>query len=238
LLALVARGFDFSPDLVLLGFVLNDLVEIDTLRSVGLGKPEVHSEADGRYTVSGQALAAPFFPLLGQSIERSLRPHSALFTWLVDRRAFSPDRPQRVLEAHDPAMSARLSRHFARLDDPRSRVSGNLRSLARVCRERGVDLLAVVLPHQHDQYLVEPSLAIPPAAQGANFRCELSQRLAECGAREGFATTSVDQALLDAVRQGELLHCGDAHFNAAGNLVVARALAPLIRRMLEARAGH
>ena len=61
---------------------------------------------------------------------------------------------------------------------------------------------------------------------------------ARAGEVLGFETLSVDQALAEAMVDGEPLHCGDGHLNERGNEVVARALAPELRRILAALPGE
>jgi hypothetical protein len=103
------------------------------------------------------------------------------------------------------------------------------------CAAAGAELLAVALPHKHDAYLYEPLLPAPAESSAPGFACYLSQRLADAGRELGFAVLTVDAALFAASRAGELLHVGDGHYGEAGHRVVAEALAPGLRPILEGR---
>ena len=104
------------------------------------------------------------------------------------------------------------------------------------CNEIDADLVAFVLPHLHDRYLYDPRWPVPEEValpgEGDEFQIHGSRRLAEAGAAYGFATLSVDQALLAASRAGTNLDCGDEHLNAAGNRILADELAAALQPLL------
>lgn len=118
-----------------------------------------------------------------------------------------------------------------------------LGEIARVCRERGLPLVAFAIAHNHDQYLYTPGIPMPVGIEkhlepGAEpYETHLSRRLREAGILLGFEVFSVDQAMLEQVSTGRTMNVGDGHLNELGNRVVARRLVAELRARLQPAAA-
>lgn len=114
-----------------------------------------------------------------------------------------------------------------------------LGELARVCRERGVPLVAFAIAHNHDQYLYTSGIPMPVGIEkhlepGTEpYQTHLTRRLREAGAALAFEVFSVDQAMLEEVTTGRGMNVGDGHLNELGNRVVARRLVAELRARLQ-----
>jgi hypothetical protein len=221
LLQLEREGWDWDPDLVLLGVVHNDLVALDFPEYHGMQKPRFERDADGAWGLTNSPVPDPE----GDSrlIDKyALRRAS---TWLALAKLLLPPPPEyQRPNVDDPAIKARIDRYWDRLTDPESTVSGLFARMTSSCAERDVPLFAFVLPHLHDRYLYDttalrPTFTTPP--NGMAYLTHGSTQLGSAGVRLGFETFAVDQALLDAVDADEHLDCGDEHLNARGNQIVA-----------------
>jgi hypothetical protein len=189
--------------------------------------------------------------------EQWLKPSPGVgpMTWLYAHSAFLkmlyPEDPERDLAEHfrtdhlsPEQLEARKKMSDQRkeifdfacneLKDPDSVHGMLLQRIKDLCDKIGAPLVAFTVSHHHDQYLYLPDFPRPPGVVSKNpYETYLTQCFREAGARIGFKVLSVDQAMLSAVDQGRTLTVGDGHLNVAGNEVVADALAPAIKRILE-----
>ena len=132
----------------------------------------------------------------------------------------------------------KLARYPKELVDPSSATHELLRRLKESAEESGASLLAFSAAHYHDYYLTVPGkpesdAAIRAAQEGTAFQSDLSLHLEQAGRALGFATLSVDQAMLEAVRAGNMLNVGDGHLNELGNEIVAKELEAWVRENLD-----
>ena len=237
LLALEQEGARYAPDLVLLALVHNDLVA-NNFDFFQMPKPFFELGPDGALVLTNVPLPPPD-PDSYLAASYALRRASE-FSALVKRLLPPPPAYQRP-DLDAPDVRAAIDRYWDHLADPGSRSSRLLQALKARCDALGAPLVAFVLPHLHDRYLYDP--CTPPPAEleqvlarepARTVLTHGSRRLQEVGARLGFATFSVDRALLDVVRQGVNLDCGDEHLNARGNQVVALQVAASLRAPLAA----
>jgi hypothetical protein len=231
LLQLEREGWDWDPDLVLLGFVHNDSVAVNFPAYHGMPKPMFERDASGAWVLTNSPLPDP----TGDSRLTSKYGLRSLSRWLAIARFFLPPPPEyQRPNLDDPNTVARIDEYWNDLVDPESAISMLLGRMSAQCAERDVPFFAFVLPHLHDRYLYDTTAA-RPESPAAPFRTHGSVQLAAAGARLGFRTFALDQALLDATGAGEHLDCGDEHLNARGNEIAAGVIAEALREALESR---
>lgn len=223
----------YQVDVVLLGFVLNDVLGNDHPFIHDMSKPVWTRGEEGVWERSGSPVPppAPHWRMELRHWRRQLARYSALAK-LPDRRL-----PRHVRTPLDePDTPARLRAAFDALVDEGSATRMLLGRVRAECSRQGAALLVFVVPHQHDRYLYDPrakrSETEPFAGEGP-FSTYATRKLAEAGAELGFETANLDAALLEETRRGASLDCGDEHLNARGNQVVAAVLEPAVRRLLE-----
>ncbi len=259
LLWLEREGLLYRPDLVLLCLLLNDVEGTHDLLRDGLGKPRLAplpADSGGGFAWQNRPVTnGPGAASFAEGPLDRLRRRSALARLLGGgaRAVVRPEiesewsqlPPEEVrallLEQEWPFFDeARIERFTAELVDPAAPVHECLRRLRAAAADAGASLCAFSVAHYHDYYLSVPGKPEPPevaaaAAAGVPYRTRLATRLAQAGEALGFATLSVDQAMLDAVHAGRLLNVGDGHLNEDGNALVAAELEAWVRRWLETR---
>jgi lysophospholipase L1-like esterase len=243
------EGRRYSPDLVLLAFILNDVPGNSQLESGELRKPRYARAADG-----GWALENPLPPGEGSHARRSLNQwlwvHSGLLQLLrpIDterelaregsgsgngpRGRRVPTEAQASMQASEQAEVQALA---GELTDPESVTSMLLARLAEECRELQVPLVAFSIAHHHDRYLYSPTHPLPPQLPEGELLTALSRSLAEAGRRIGFATFAVDRAMLAETQAGVRLAGSDGHLDAEGNRVVAGRIAEELGPLIPGR---
>lgn len=256
LLWLEREGLLWEPDLVILCLLLNDVEGNHDLERDQLGKPRLAPRAEGGFAWENRPVAngpgAAAFPADGP-LER-LRRSSALFSLLGARSVVRPPIESEwsklslaelralLLQQEWPFFDEpKIERYTAELVDPASPTHELLKRMNESATSAGAALLVFSAAHYHDYYLTVPGKPEPPAvaqaeAAGLPYRTRLAKRLDEAGAALGFATLSVDQAMLDAVRAGRMLNVGDGHLNEDGNALVADQLEAWVRAWLSKRA--
>jgi lysophospholipase L1-like esterase len=233
---LAREGRRYHPDVVMLAFVMNDVLGNEATGD----KPRLVRSADGTWAVENQPVADSRirFGHAGESWREELRSRSALAEVLL--RSGAEDATGDGTEEKPPSeRKARVTRTYDdicdEIADPQGRTHELLSRIAALCREMNARPLAFDVVHKHDRYLYEPKVAIPSGAPTSGFETRVTRRLREAGLEIGFETLSLDQALLDVVRTGTVLHCGDGHLNARGHEIVARELEKWIRADLDRR---
>lgn len=229
--AFEAQGRAYEPDLVLLGLVHNDTISNRFPVMQGMNKPVYQRDVQGEWQVVGRPVELPADApeLFGRRARRVLAMYSALFKWFEP----APPEPTRY-DLNDPKVLAGIERFWNDVADPQGWTRMLLERLNAAARESNAALVAFVIPHLVDRHLYDPRQAPPePIADPASYASYGSRKLAQAGAELGFATFSVDAALLDEVRRGVLLDCGDEHLNERGNEIVAREVARELRRHLK-----
>lgn len=235
-------GLAYEPDVVLLGFVLNDVIDARRTLRYELQKPRfVRKDGDG-WTVENRPVPAPLGALEARlrELHRSLVARSALASLLSSPARAAPRGPDGDITVDQRRAAIEVvrvggeavQRFVDRIDQPGGVTEMTLGRIAALCAEREVALVAVAFPHNHDQHLYNPE-APPPSELDEDVRTsELTRRLAQLGERLGFATVSIDAALYAEASAGRNLDCGDGHYNARGNRVVADVLEPVVRAAL------
>jgi hypothetical protein len=229
---LEARGEAIAPDLVVLVFVLNDIPECERAVAYDMHKPRFVLD-QGAWSLEGRPVADPRSPLqrwLG-ALPVELRAHSALWTvldrWRKDAAPAKESEPR--ARPYNPQFAAQVREVCERMQDPRTPARHALELIHAWCKQRSTPLALVVLPHKHDQYLYEPSSGHAPDFDGST---DLTKVLSHVAAELEVPLLSIDATMYEASARGEVLHCGDGHFNAAGNLMLAKALGPWIEACL------
>jgi len=229
-LQLESEGRRYQPDLVLLALVHNDLLANRFPEYNGMQKPQFVPAAGGGLELTNSPVPAP----TGDSVlaGRYALRRASTFLALAKLALPPPPRYQRP-PLERPEVQTAIRRFWDDLTLPNSVSSLLLERLSAGCRELGAPLFVFVLPHLHDRYLYEPDWPVPdelPAGEALTYG---SQVLAAAGERIGFATFSVDRALLDATRAGVNLDVGDEHLNARGNEIVAEVIARRLRPVVD-----
>ncbi|MEM6676188.1 MAG: GDSL-type esterase/lipase family protein [Planctomycetota bacterium] len=188
-------GAAMDPDLVLLGFVPNDVVD------TAVGANRVRVTADGR--LISTELAAVFERFGGASrwmYERSQLARLALRAWLRRTRTHAEAAPRLgdVYLSDGPLEAAWLE------------VERELTRLARTTRDDGVPLVVVHLPQR------------PPWPEDRSY---VPGRLARWARSEGVAFVDTLPALREEARHDDLYWPIDGHPRARGHGVFAEVLA-------------
>ncbi|HVS10926.1 MAG TPA: GDSL-type esterase/lipase family protein [Planctomycetota bacterium] len=224
------EGHRYQPDLVLLGFVLNDVVGNANPSIHGMAKPHYVRGEDGEWLLEGRPVPEP--SPIRQAFRRALRRagmHVAL------AKLLEPPPPDYARPDSDsPAVQERIRAVCDQLVEEDSATHMLLGRLREACAQLEAPLLAFLIPHLHDRYLYDPAAPRPSDADRPDFATYCSRKLAEAGAKLGFQTLSLDSALLAATSKGENLDCGDEHLNARGNAIVAEVLERELRPRIEA----
>lgn len=225
------EGRKYEPDLVLLGFVHNDLVSNRVPLMQGMSKPFYARNAAGEWELTGRPVKAALDEdVLGR---RRLRRRLAMYFGLVAWFEPPPPEPSRF-DLADPKVRAGIERFWKDLVAPDGWTPMLLGRLNEAVRAEGAQLVAFVIPHLVDRHLYDPRESPPtPIEDPAAYSSDGSKKLAQAGATIGFETFSVDAALLSEVQRGVNLDCGDEHLNERGNEVLAEVVA----RELRARLG-
>jgi len=236
---LIASGFGYQPDAVLLCFVLNDVPEALAAETYGMRKPRFVRAPDGEWSVEGRPVAPqdPAWVRAARSLGRTAIARSALLTWILGRSADGePDAEEEAPRRHRQPSPEELElvRGFAdQLVDPESAPRHALELVARACRERGVPLVVTHVAHKHDRYLYEPRFPCPEDMGPAPFATYTTRRIQEACNALGVEFVPLDDRFLAACRAGRRLHVGDGHPNAEGHRIVADALEGPLRAALE-----
>jgi hypothetical protein len=231
--ALERDGLAYAPDLVLLAFVHNDVMSNNGAVMQGMAKPQLVRDPGSRaWTVANRPVPPP---KSGSELEnRRLRRVLSMYSGLA--AAFEPPPPQPTrIDVDDPKVRAVIERQWNQLVDPEFASCELLGRVQRAASGAGAPMLAFVFPHLVDRYLYDPEAPAPEHDPSQPFETLGTRKLADAGRMHGFATFSVDAALLAETRQGVNLDCGDEHLNARGNRVVAGVVAERLRQWL---AGH
>ena len=231
---LQARGQALAPDLIVLVFLLNDILECDRSVSYDMHKPRFVLEGDS-WSIEGLPVADP-----RSSLRRWLGPlpadlcsHSGLWSWL-DRLRHGAT-PTAELEPRARPYNVQFAEQVREVSErmlkPNSTARHALSEMRAWCAKRSIPFGVVVLPHKHDQYLYEPSSGRPDF----DGTTSLTKALLRVGSELDFPVFNIDALMFEATGKGESLHCGDGHFNAAGNRLLADALKPQLEAWLVPR---
>jgi lysophospholipase L1-like esterase len=225
------RGDELDPDLVIVTFVLDDILDCEGSERNGMAKPRFVFQR-GTWNIEGlpvpdrrSLLARCFGPCLSE-----IGAHSALFYgW----QRWSKGKPHCVeLEPRGrpvrPQFEARVKQVAESLFADDSPARHALSLIRGWCERRGARFAVLVLPFHHDQYLYEP-MNDRPEFDGTTV---LTKALVRVGAELGFEVLNIDAAMFARVEKGQRLHCGDGHLNVAGHELVSDALQPKIEGWL------
>lgn len=219
-----------QPDLVLLGFVHNDTLYNGKSDMQGMGKPMFARAADGTWSVENRPVPEPTGD--AELAKKRARRLAAMYLASVKLFEPAPAQPTRY-DLANPKVQQGIERYWDGVLDPATATHHALEGLSSLCRERQVPLVVFHFPHLVDRWLYDPGTAVPPHAGDTPYETYGTRTLAEAGRRLGFATFSIDAALLEVVSTGVDLDCGDEHLNARGNEIVAG----VVSRELRARLG-
>ncbi len=238
------EGRSYAPDLVLLCFILNDVVGNASGEGHVGGKPRYVRTPAGDWALAGRPVPPPEEGEGEPAFRERLYARSA-FLQLVR----PPDAERQLAESAASVLPSAAPRHtqkafnkyraeIARLCEqivaPDSVTRMLLGRLNAACETMGAPLVAFSVPHHHDRYLYQPGSMRPEIPAVGAYRTVLSRSLAQAGESLGFEVFSVDQALLDEVDQGHVLHVGDGHPNELGHRVLARRVVEELLPRVEA----
>ena len=227
---------------MLVCFVLNDVPESAELERYGMRKPRFVQAADGSWSIEGRPVELAGSPLARalSSAWRELVARSALLTLAAERSLGPPaeleeDEAPRSGKARAPSQKdlAVVRQAADALVDEHSAVRHALTLVRDACLERGIPLLMTQVAHKHDQYVYEPNVPLPEETGPAPFRTYATRRLEKACRALGVPLVATDERLLSASRAGVRLHVGDGHPNPAAHRLVAAALEPSVRALLE-----
>jgi hypothetical protein len=225
------EGQRYEPDLVLLGLVHNDLVSNRFPVMQGMSKPVYQRTPDGAWELVGRPVALPegVGELSGRRTRRVLARYSALF------KAFEPPPPEPArYDLADPKVLAGIERFWTDLSDPQGWTYMLLGRLNETARASGAEFVAFVIPHLVDRHLSDPRESPPePIDDPRSYVSPGSRRLADTARALEFDAFSIDAVLLEEVRRGVNLDCGDEHLNERGNQIVAEVVARELRARLK-----
>ena len=215
LLLLRELGPRHRPDVVVVGFLINDLYTNVPLRSRGSGRSDSTDWSTVRDHVFVNAASARTFHLL-ELARRIVTSNDAIYTKLY---LAAPDRGEFLRLP----LTGRPRRQLAVTEEL-------LRQLAEECRTLGVPLMVVSIPQQFQVlYLATRS------QQTADIEVDYYDRhFAALGARLGFTWVPTLQALAAAKHPGRLYYRLDGHLSADGHAIVGGALADALAPVLQA----
>lgn len=253
---LTERAAAFEPDVVLLCFILNDVIEVESAHVYDMDKPRFAPGPDGNWVIENRPVRDPR-SVVAKSLKScfdTAAEWSGLVAWTRrrqqsdtwsdpsgeslddgasgDGQALRPIRPHAIELVHGAC---------DKLTQKDSATHMLLGKLEAWCDEKHLPFIVFSLPHHHDQFLYDLGMQRPPFDPGPEnlpFQTYLSEKLHDAGRELGFETFSVDQAMWEATGRGEKLHCGDGHLNARGHDLVARSLMPFVRSALERAPKH
>ena len=226
------EGLKYEPDLVLLAFVHNDTLSNNMALMQGMQKPQyVLDPASGEWSLLNRPVPPP--EAASELAQRRFRRRLSMYSAVAMLFEPPPPQPSRY-DLDDPKVQAGVERLWNQLVDPSKPTAMLLARLSETTHLAGAQLVAFTFPHLVDRWLYDPTTPLPDGVDRANYRTYVSVKLAEAGRALGFATFSVDQALLDEVSRGTNLDCGDEHLNARGNEIVAGVVAERLREWLDA----
>lgn len=228
---LEARGDALQPDLVVLVFILNDVLDCDESLRYEMAKPRFVPVRD-TWSIEGRPVPDPRGMLrrwLGPTMAE-LGAHSALWTALQRwRQREDPlPAPDEKMRPYRPQYAARILAVADKLLEPDSPARHALTLMRAWCARRKVPFAVIVLPHNNDPYLYEP-LCERPEFDGTTAFTKVVERV---GADLDIPVKNVDALMFAQAVKGHRLHCGDGHLNVDGNALVARALQPMIEGWL------
>lgn len=215
---LKSHGLAYEPDMVLLGFIGEDMMNN--------GDPGRFDERPGRVSMldvlRGTTVEQLEWRLRRSShlynLTASVAARGAGVEWFVRRKA---------------ADSFVLRAYPARWDALWQQTDALLGEMADLLRERGIPLVVVVIP-QRIQILVE-HMHLDPEALDPAKPVELVQAF---GARHGVAVVDVMPTFVERARTEELYFPVDGHMNAKGAAIVADALDAFLRESVGFRGLH
>jgi hypothetical protein len=227
--ALERDGLAFAPDLVLLGFVWNDVVGNKFPVMHGMQKPLFQRAESGEWSIANRP---PPLPVAENELaERRLLRELGMYSAIA--KLFEPRAPVAVrLNLDDPKVQAGIERYWRALLDPNESTHHALTRLVETCRAAHAELWAFHVPHLTERCFYEPGAPVPEHAEGEEFIGLGSRTLRDAGSQLGFEVFSIDKALLDVVSTGVSLDCGDEPLNARGNSIVADVIVARLRTWL------
>jgi hypothetical protein len=191
-------------------------------------KPCYVRDEDGRFELVNRPVHVGFDGASStwSRFRRALAENSEFFDRVWN--AFRDKRAERRSARESYLGNLPFEQICARISDPTTATNWLLGQIAQRCKAIDAPLLAFVGTHKHDRYLYDPR-AKPPKDLVEPVQTAPTRALAEAGKQHGFETLSVDQALYEDIKRGEMLHVGDGHFNARGHQIVARVLGGWLR---------
>jgi lysophospholipase L1-like esterase len=213
LLLLRELGPRYRPDVVVVGFLINDLYTNVPLEPSARGRSDSTDWSRVRDQVFVSATSARTFHLL-ELARRIVTSNDAIYTSLY---LAAPDRGEFLRLP----LTRRPRRQLAVTEEL-------FAQLAAECRALGVPLVIVSIPQQF-QVLYRAS----QPDQGADIEVDYYDRhFAELGSRVGFTWVSTLDALASAADPGRLYFRLDGHLSAEGHAIVGDVLAGALTGLL------
>ncbi|MDA7650832.1 hypothetical protein N8607_00890 [bacterium] len=154
---LIEHGLSYGPDVVLLTFVANDIVEAERSVSYEMEKPRFVRQEDGSWVTEGRPVE------IGSPLHHDATPwrrmvrSSALLTLVTRAPLAKPpsvkEEQRRDYERPSQKIKDELQDAADKLLDPASPVRYSLERLAAACTESGLPVLGTHVPHKHEQFL-------------------------------------------------------------------------------------
>lgn len=246
-LYLEREGVRYAPDVVVLGFCLNDIYRPEL-------SPSADSTADFRRAPLPFAATPASAPPAGAAatapsaspflvMKRFLGAHSRLYRFVIDRvngnRALAQTLvrlgikgTQRGFDELDPNLMPALRRYPPVLSASWDSTQAELLALQRLGEARGFRVVIALVPGL--QTVMEPALEASLAYSAyapADFDVDKPYRALEAfGRAHGMAVVNPVARFRSGIQRGEALyHKNEMHFNAAGHALFAQALADTLR---------
>ena len=215
LLWLRREGFSYDPDVVVLGFFLNDFADNASSSAMGYRRP-VYALEGGRLVLRGVPISGPRSAVMTFALNRMATLRLLVAGWEWFDRGFLRDSDAA------PIRRAQLRDHDS-VEPPQAEAETGaiIDETRRLCEERGIRFLVLAIPSDCQ---VRPAA---PRACREHDETLYAALIRLCSA-DGIAVVEPLAALRAAEAAG--IPTYSEHWNAAGHRIAARAVAAALLR--------